>query len=286
MKRIAVLALAVASLLAVAPAAEAKPQPAPVVLTAQQLTDLGFTTAVNTVAWGQPVTLSAQTASVWQDVVAKGRAPETVPVGQVLTMWRYQATNTKGDGAFKQLNIATTVGPDRNFSLHFQLGYPGVWGYRVGYSTSGDSPEFVGFQFQFTTTGSAKPLPKANDAAVILTSKQLANAGFTKQANLVGWGGTGTLSAHKVKAGQPVTISGKAPTALTPGTILTLKRFVATDTLGSGTFEPISNAITAVQADQSYSLTFEPAQRGVVGYTLGAVSGDQWLGIEFQVKAT
>ena len=299
MRRIATAALIAATALAVvvAPAASAAPKPAApktVTLTPEQLTAAGFPVAVNTTAWGsQPVTLSATSAQQWADVVAKGRAPEYVPVGQVLTMQRFYATSTTGSGDFKALNVTTTVQPDRSFVLHFQLGYVGTWGYRVGYSTSGPSPEFPAFQFQFTTTPAASggktapAAPKPTDKAVILTSKELAAGGFTKTPNVIGWdSGTATLSAHKAKAGTPITISGKAPAPLTPGTILSLQRFVATDRLGSGSFVPVGNAITAVQADQTYSLTFEVDQRGVAGYTVGAVSGDQWLGVEFQVKTT
>lgn len=297
MKPLAITALITAAALAIAPAASAAPKvpvDKTVTLTAEQLTAAGFPVAVNTTAWGsQPVTLSATSAQQWQDVVAKGRAPEYVPIGQVLTMQRFAATTTTGSGSFKSLNITTTVQADRSFVLHFQLGYVGTWGYRVGYNTGGTSPEFPAFQFQFTTTPAASSgknaarAPKATDRAVTLTSKELAAAGFTKTPNVIGWdSGTATMSAHKAKAGVPITISGKAPAPLTPGTILTLKRFVATDRLGSGTFVPVGNAITAVQADQSYTLVFELDQRGVYGYTLGAVSGDQWLGTEFQVKTT
>ncbi len=287
MRRASLTALLAALALAVAPAAQAAPKPKPpVALTGAQLTEIGFPVAVNSTAWGQPVTLSAQTAPQWADVIAKGRAPETVPVGQLLTMERFLPTDTAGAGTFKALNITTTVGADRSFALHFQLGYPGVWGYRVGYATAGESPEFVGFQFQFTTTGGGKQAPEPNDAAVILTAKELGRAGFTKVPNIVGWGGTGTLSRAKAKAGQPITVSGKAPAQLTPGTILTLKRFVATDRSGSGSFVPVGTAITAVQGDGTYSLTFEPAERGVYGYTLGASQADQWLGLEFRVKTT
>ena len=98
-------------------------------------------------------------------LVGKARAPstsataESTPVGQLLTMSRWVPSSTTGDGTLKALNITATVQRDRTFTLHFQLGLPGTYGYAVGYRTAGSAPENRSFQFQFTTTGSGKADP-------------------------------------------------------------------------------------------------------------------------------
>ncbi len=119
-----------------------------------------------------------------------------------------------------------------------------------------------------------------------LNGKKLAAAGFTKKPNVVGWGGTATISTSKAKAGAPVTISGTAPTELKPGTVLSLERFVATDKKGSGHFEPVAATSTVVKSDGTFELTFEVNQPGRYGYTLGAGLNEEWIGIEFQLKTT
>jgi hypothetical protein len=281
-------ALLVAPMALAAPSAPAAPGKKTVNLTAEQLTAAGFTVAPNTTAWGAPVTMSAVTEPQWKDIVVRGKAPDTVPIGQTLTMERFYATTTTGTGTFKPLNITATVGADHLFAMHVQLGYPGLWGYRVGY-LSGDpalGQEFVGFQFQFTTTGGGKPAPSAQSNTVVITSKELAKAGFTKVPNVVGWGGTAAITKSKAKAGTPITLSGKAPREITAGQILTLNRFVPTDNRGSGHFEAVSGALAAVQADGSYSLTMELDDKGVYGYTVGVAVGEEWVGVEFQVKTT
>jgi hypothetical protein len=282
-------ALVPAALLISIPAASAASPADPVIpLTSQQLTDAGFPDKPNVTAWGGGGTASLPTnsAAPWADVVISGKAPAFSTPGQLLTMQRFLPTTTTGTGTFKPLNITTVVKSDRTYSLHFQLGYPGLYGYRVGYSTTGASPEFVGFQFQFTTTGTATRSPKGSSSAVILSAKQLTRAGFTKTPNVTGWGGTATLSTNKAKAGTPVTISGTAPKEVTPGTVLTLERFAATDKKGSGSFSPVGDVTTTVQEDGTFSLTFEINETGRYGYTLGAGISEQWVGIEFQLKTT
>jgi hypothetical protein len=283
----AAFALAVAvSLLAGAPAATAAPDDT-VVLTSQQLTDVGFPTTPNTTAWGGgTASLPTNSAAPWQDVIITGKAPSYTQPGQVLTMFRYVATSTTGDGRLKPLNITTVVKTDRSFSLHFQLGYSGTWGYEVGYNTGGPTPEQVGFQFQFTTTGPSTLAPKGSAFALSLTAKQLARAGFTRTPNVVGWGGTATISAHRARAGAPVTLTGTAPKELAAGTVLTLQRFVPTDKRGSGSFVPVGDVITTVQSDGTFALAFELNEPGRYGYSLGAPLNQQWLGIEFQLKTT
>jgi hypothetical protein len=281
-----------AALLIGAPVASAQAPTAPadkvISLTSQQLTDAGFPEKPNVTGWGGGGTaaLPTNSAAPWADVVITGKAPAFTVPGQLLTMSRFMPTTTTGTGTFKELNITTVVTSDRTYSLHFQLGYPGLYGYRVGYSTTGTSPEFVGFQFQFTTTGTATVTPKGSSSAVMLSAKQLTKAGFTKTANVTGWGGTATLSTSKAKAGTPVKISGTAPKELTPGSVLTLERFTATDKKGSGSFAPVGNVTTTVQEDGTFALTFEINEVGRYGYTLGAGVNDQWVGIEFQLKTT
>jgi hypothetical protein len=256
-------------------------------LTSAQLTSIGFPTTPNTVAW-EPGTASlpTSTAAPWHDVILTGKAPGYAQPGQLLTMQRFVATTTTGTGSFTALNITAVVQANRSFSMHFQLGTPGAFGYRVGYSTGGDSPEFVGFQYQFTTTGTATRGPGGSSTAVPLKAKKLAAAGFTRTPNVVGWGGTAAISTHRAPAGAPVTISGTAPAELKPGTTLILQRFVPTDKKGSGHFESVDSVQTVVAADGSFTLTFEVNQQGRYGYTLGAGLNEEWIGIEFQLKTT
>ena len=282
-----VLVLAPGVLISTATSAAAAPADPVIQLTSQQLTDAGFPTTPNTTAWGNgSAALPVSTAAQWQDVVITGKAPSFTSPGQLLTMSRFMPTDTTGSGTLKALNITTVVQPDRSFSLHFQLGYPGTWGYVVGFSTGGTSPELVGFQVQFVTTGSGKAAPGGSSAAVELNGKKLTNAGFTKKPNVTGWGGTATLSAHRAKAGTPVTLTGTAPKELTPGTVLTLERFVPTDKKGSGSFAPVGNVSTVVRPDGTFLLAFEINEKGRFGYTLGAGLNQQWVGIEFQLKTT
>lgn len=291
MRRIGAALVAAAMLgglaLGTAPAGAAPADPV-IQLTSEQLTEAGFTKRPNTVAW-EPGTavLGTNSADQWQDVVITGKAPGYTQPGQLLTMARFLPTSTSGDGSFTALNITAVVQPNRTFTMHFQLGFPGTYGYRVGYTTGGANPEFVGFQFQFTTTGSGKPAPSAGQqTAVTLSGAKLAKAGFTKTPNVVSWGGTATISTNKAKAGAPVTISGTAPSYVKPGTTLTLNRFVPTDKKGSGSFEPVGNVQTVVAADGTFTLTFELNQPGRYGYSLGTAQNFEWVGIEFQLKTT
>lgn len=279
-------ALVVAPALAVAPQSFAAENG--VTLTSAQLTEGGFPKKPNLTAWaGGTANLPSDSAAQWQDVVITGKAPKGTPVGQVLTMSRYVPQDTNGDGEMKPLNITGVVQKDLSYSVHFQLGMPGTYGYSVGYDTTSFSPEFIGFQFQFTTTGTGKASPSSGSSqAVHLGPKKLAEAGFTKSVNTVGWGGTATISTHKAPAGSPVTVKGTAPSYVKPGTILQLNRFVATDKQGSGHFESVSGAQTMVAADGTFALTFEVNQKGVYGYTLGAPENDEWVGMEFQLKTT
>lgn len=284
MKRLIVTFLSCAALLLggvmLAPAASA------VDLTPAQLTEAGFPKKPNTTAWGGTATISRHRAPQWQDVIITGKAAAFTPPGQVLTMQRFVPQDTQGSGTFRDLAIETTVGADRSFTLHFQSGLPGTYGYRVGYLTDSFSPEFVGFQFQFTTTGSGPSAAQTGSpSAVELTPRQLARAGFTRDPNITGWGGTAALSSSRVQQGQSVTVSGTAPSFATPGQRLELRRFVATDRRGSGHFDP-TGIRTKVRKDGSFRVAFTPDQVGTSGYTLGYATNEEWVGIEFQVTVS
>jgi len=257
-----------------------------VMLTSKQLTKQGFPKKPNVVNWAPGTAkLSTNTAAQWQDVVITGKAPDYVPAGQLLTLERFMPTSTQGGGEFTTLNITTTVNPNGTFVMRMQLGYVGTYGYRVGYLTDSFSPEFVGFQFQLTTTGDSSAAAQGSSQSVKLTSRQLARAGFTKTPNVVGWGGTATISRTKAPAGTPITISGTAPSYVKPGAVMQLSRFVATDKKGSGHFEnlPVS---TVVKNDGTFELTFELNVPGTYGYGLGVDEEFDWVGIEFQVTTT
>lgn len=297
MRRVAVAVAAIAvcsgGLVAAQPASASAPADKVVTLTSAQLTKAGFPKKPNTTAWkpGGTATISTNTAAQWQDVVITGKAPTFTTPGQLLTMSRFLPSDTTGSGTAKPLNITAVVQKDRSFTMHFQLGMTGTWGYSVGYLTDGLNPEFVGFQFQFTTTGSGAPAPSAGSSkALTYSSKRLAKVGFTKTANTDAWPGTATLSTSKAPAGAPVTITGTATGPVKPGTVLTLNRFVPTDRRGSGSFEPVGNVQTVVAADGTFSLTFEINEKGRYGYDIRAdlplSVTDEILVIEFQLKTT
>ncbi len=280
--------LAAPLVLATAPAVSARPADAAITLTSAQLIEFGYPKTPNTTAWDPgTASLLTSTAAQWQDVIITGKAPNYTDPGQLLTMSRFVPSDQKGSGQNKELNITAVVQSNRSFTMHFQLGMTGTYGYSVGYMTTGTSPEYISFQFQFTTTGSGKAAPSGgSSSAVTLSQKKLTEAGFTKKPNVVGWGGTATLSAHKAPAGAPVTIKGTAPKELQAGTVLTLERFTATDKQGSGSFSPVGNVTTTVKSDGTFSLTFEINEQGHYGYTLGAGLNEEWIGIEFQLKTT
>jgi hypothetical protein len=261
---------------------------ADVSLTSNQLREAGFPKKPNVVDW-EPGTakLSTNKAVQWEDVIVSGKAPDFVNPGQLLTLERYVPDDAQGDGSFKTLNITTTVNPNGSFAMRMQLGYVGTYGYRVGYLTDSFSPEFVGFQFQLTTTGDSSTGAKGSSRAVDLTKKQLRRAGFTTTPNVNVWPGTATLSTNRAPAGSPITLSGTADApAIEPGAVLQLTRFVPTDKRGSGHFEDLPIQ-TVVKEDGTFELTFELNQKGTYGYSLTTpVTTDEPVGIEFQVTTT
>jgi hypothetical protein len=86
-----------------------------------------------------------------------GKTQKFTKPGQELSLRRFLPSDKKGSGTMKDLGITTTVKKDRTFEILADLSMIGTWGYSVGYTTDppGDvGGEFVGFQFQLTTTAS------------------------------------------------------------------------------------------------------------------------------------
>ena len=121
-----------------------------------KLTKSGYPKKPNVVDW-EPgtATVSPTKAPAGSTITISGKAPKMVVPGQELALQRFYPSDKKGSGVFKDLGITTTVKKDRTFEILADLGVLGSWGYRVGYFT--DPPgnvggEFVGFEFQVTTT--------------------------------------------------------------------------------------------------------------------------------------
>ena len=123
-----------------------------------KLTKFGFPKKPNVVGW-EPGTASVTPtkAAAGTTISITGKAPKYTKPGQVLTLSRFLPSDNKGSGAMKDLGITTTVKKDRSFEILADLSVLGTWGYSVGYETNpgGDvGGEFIGFQFQLTTTAS------------------------------------------------------------------------------------------------------------------------------------
>jgi hypothetical protein len=125
-----------------------------VTLSRQELKDAGFPRRPNTTAWGKGTAqVSPHKAGPDDPITITGTAPKSIKPGTVLMMQRFLPSNKKGDGTFQDLELITaTVDANRKFTLVARLARVGLWGYRVGYLTDGDNPEFIGFQFQARTT--------------------------------------------------------------------------------------------------------------------------------------
>jgi hypothetical protein len=121
-------------------------------LTSAQLADGGFPKTPNVTAWDGTARISTNAAPVGAPVTVTGIVGKDTKVGQVLTWKRYVPKDAKGDGEMRSLNITTTVNANHTYSITAHLGQVGTYGYSIGYSTSSFSPEFVGMQFQVTTT--------------------------------------------------------------------------------------------------------------------------------------
>lgn len=155
MKRISAIALTAALLtgtVVTAPLALAVASAKVVPNTPAQLREQGFPKKPNTTAWGNGTAkVSPSAANVGEAITITGKAPKGTKPGTILTMQRYLPQDTKGDGTFQDLGITDDVDKNGNYSITAYLGRPGNWGYRVGYMTTGMSPEFIGFQFQVKT---------------------------------------------------------------------------------------------------------------------------------------
>jgi hypothetical protein len=126
--------------------------------TSAQLKEAGFPKKPNVVGW-EPgtATVTPTKAAAGTTITITGKTPKFTKPGQVLSLSRFQPSDKKGSGTMKDLGITTTVKKDRTFEILADLSMIGTWGYSVGYMT--DPPgnvggEFVGFQFQLTTTAS------------------------------------------------------------------------------------------------------------------------------------
>jgi hypothetical protein len=153
--------LALLPMTLLAPAAHAAARADKLVSLSQaELKEAGFPRRPNTTAWGKGTAkVSPHKASINESITITGTAPKSIKPGTVLMMQRFLPSNKKGDGTFQNLELITsTVDANRSFTMIANLGRPGLWGYRVGYLTEGNSPEFIGFQFQArTTTTSSAP---------------------------------------------------------------------------------------------------------------------------------
>jgi len=150
-----------------APAAHAAaPADRVVTLTRAELREAGFPIEPNTTGWGKgTASVTPSRAGIGEPITITGRAPRYVKPGTVLVLQRFLPSNRKGDGSFQDLElITTTVDANRSFTMVAKLARPGRWGYRVGYFTDSDSPEFVGFQFQVRTTTTPTPDASSTDS--------------------------------------------------------------------------------------------------------------------------
>jgi len=123
-----------------------------------KLKEFGYPKKPNLTNWTPgTATVSPRVAAVGETVTISGKAPKDVKPGTVLSLTRWLPSNKKGDGVMQDLGITDTVDKNGNFEIVAKLGRVGTWGYAVGYTT--DPPgniggEFVGFNFQLTTTAS------------------------------------------------------------------------------------------------------------------------------------
>lgn len=132
-------------------------------------------------------------------------------------------------------------------------------------------------------------VPARADSGVALTSAQLAKAGFTKKPNVTSWApGTATLSTNKAAQWEDIVVSGKAPNYAPPGQLLTLQRFVATDTQGSGSFKDL-NITTNINPNGTFGLRMQLGYVGTYGYRIGYLTTSatpEFVGFEFQLTIT
>lgn len=132
-------------------------------------------------------------------------------------------------------------------------------------------------------------VPARADSGVTLTSAQLADAGFTKKPNVTSWTpGTAKLSTNKAAQWEDIVVTGKAPGFTDPGQLLTLQRFIASDTQGSGTFKDL-NITTNVNPNRTFALRMQLGYVGTYGYRIGYLTDSatpEFVGFEFQLTIT
>jgi len=118
-----------------------------------QLAALGFPKIPNTIAWAPGTAyVSTSTAPAGTEFTIGGVAPASTKPGTVLTLRRVRFPGANSSGVMQDLGVTATVAKNRTFMLLPTLSLVGTWAYAVGYESDGDSPEFIGFQFQLTTT--------------------------------------------------------------------------------------------------------------------------------------
>lgn len=129
-----------------------------VAYSSSELTKNGFPKKPNVEGWDPGTAVVTPTkAPAGTTISITGKAPNYAKPGQVISLQRFFPSDKKGSGDFTDLGITTTIKKDRSFEILADLGRTGSWGYRVGYETNpgGDvGGEFIGFQFQVTTTAS------------------------------------------------------------------------------------------------------------------------------------
>jgi hypothetical protein len=124
------------------------------------------------------------------------------------------------------------------------------------------------------------------DSGVTLTSQQLTASGFPKKPNVVNWApGTARLSTNTADQWQDITVTGKAPNFTPPGQLLSLQRFTATDTQGSGEFKDL-NITTNVNPNGTFAMRMQLGYVGTYGYRIGYLTDSfspEFVGFEFQL---
>ena len=132
-------------------------------------------------------------------------------------------------------------------------------------------------------------VPARADSGVMLTSAQLTKAGFPKKPNVVAWKpGTAKLSTNKAAQWEDIIVSGKAPSDVAPGQLLTLQRFIASDKQGSGEFKDL-NITTSVNPNGTFAMRMQLGYVGTYGYRVGFLTDSaspEFVGFQFQLTIT
>lgn len=123
----------------------------------------------------------------------------------------------------------------------------------------------------------------ADHKPVTLTSQELTEWGYPVQPKVVGWKAK-VAPAKSAKAGEAVVVTGKAPSYVEPGTVLTLGRLVPENKKGDAITVDLP-ATTTVNKDGSFKLVMRVSMKGTHGYRLGHVTDSEspeFEGIYFQ----